>query len=89
MDSVLLVGGSSPSYANSEGPLIPVSTLDDGHLPSKITPRSIQDLMLVTVFSRGESTVGVAANTIVGVCVSHRWDCRWTRDDRFSSLMYG
>lgn len=42
-------GSIVPSNSDSEGPVFPVSSLDDGQLATQVAPRPVEDLMRVAV----------------------------------------
>jgi hypothetical protein len=62
---------ASPSNANCEGSLGPVSPLYDWHLPPDIASWSVQNLMRVAVFLGREAIMRMGCAAFVGVGVGH------------------
>jgi hypothetical protein len=61
-----------PANADCEGSIRPIASFDDGHLPAEIAPRSIEDLVRVTVLLGIEAAVmGVGVGNAAVVRVRH------------------
>lgn len=77
-----------PSNTNGERPVSPVSLFREGHFPVQIRPRTVEDVMRVTMASK-RIIVVVTDAVVVTVGVRHSCTCKlvkWEKDEELNLL---